>query len=694
MKRRVLSVALALSMLPYFAFAGPNGPVELEKRIDPWDVQENVTNNNNSNKNKKGKSSSSSSNSGGSLSGTLSSSDEFMMMMMVLFSMLGGLSGDPDLQDINPDAIKKVEKIIPKEASEDFKNFLGMGSAMGFIDINELSKFKNDLSKVRDENDIEAFVKKHPTVITKKYRAEVLEALSDDPGSSKSSHDTSEYYNPDNANMAPDGGGIYDTTDPDDNPFDIVKPKKKKPQNNNSENNNTADANNSTGVNNNEEMLHAEDSDNENVFDYNFDYKIEDNSGLSDSSSSGTDSSSGFMDFSLNVGGDSNVSSDDLIDYGFGLNSESEKERPKKISFQFVLNKDKPTEQLIDTGIDSKTTDRRDLTELLRQISVITKSEYVQDEKEVLLLSNGVVKTFSVDNKKLIEKDIPYSDVLSFFNSKDFEVKENLTRTGEKFLMVESFEKNKNIKVLVDGKEIKLTTPAKKENGIVFLPIRDIATAMGATINWNEKTYEANITKDNKSIQYKGSSDIAIKTQDNKNFKYHLEEKAEITKEKRLLAGISILVKTFDYDMYWDSWKQALRIESKEYKKEQERLEALESAQRGNANLVGVDKTEDKKETTPAEQPQTTTSEKAPEKTSNNPAETTNEVDNEVSNQDKIENESGEDSEEDNLDEEIKRPEKKKPSKKDRKKKKKDKKQGKTREKKKGIFSFRFGRKK
>lgn len=693
MKRRVLSVALALSMLPYFAFAGPNGPVELEKRIDPWDVQENVTDNSNSNKNKKEKSSNFSSNSGGSLSGTLSSSDEFMMMLG-LFSMLGGLSGDPDLQDINPDAIKKVEKVIPKSASEDLKNFLGMGAAMGFIDINELSKFKSDLSKVKDEDDIEAFVKKHPNVITKKYRAEVLEALSDDSGSSPSSHDTSEYYNPDNANMAPDGGGIYDITDPDDNPFDIVKPKKKKPQNNHSETNNGTDTNSNTEANNNKDMLHAEYSDDENTFDYNFDYKIEDNSGLSDSSSSGTDSSSGFMDFSLNVEGDSNVSSDDLLDYGFGLTPESKKERPKKISFQFVLNKDKPTEQLIDTGIDSKTIDRRDLTELLRQISVITKSEYVQDEKEVLLLSNGVVKTFNIDNTKLASKDIPYSDVLSFFNSKDFEVKENLTRTGEKFLMVESFEKNKNIKVLVDGKEIKLTTPAKKENGTVFLPIRDIATAMGATINWNEKTYEANITKDNKSVQYKGSSDIAIKTQDNKNFKYHLEEKAEITKEKRLLAGISILVKTFDYDMYWDSWKQALRIESKEYKKEQERLEALESAQRGNANLVGVDKTEDKKETTPVEQPQdnATTSEKTPDNISNNPTEKTKEVDNEVSNQDKIENGSGEDSEEQDLDEEIKKPEKKKPSKKDRKK--KDEKRGKTREKKKGIFGFRFGKKK
>lgn len=609
MKRKVISIALALSMFPYFAFAGSDGPVELDTRIDPWDMQENITesydNNNESNE-----------------SSTPSGKKD-------LFSIFGGITN------------KKKNKKIKK-------------------------------------NDDSLNETKGPTSDNKDYGND-------------------DYYNPDFANMTPDGGGIYDTTDPDDNPFETpTKPKKKKPNDKNTSNtvdsnDYTTDSGNFENTENPGDMYNFNNQENPNSsssspeFDYNFDYKIEDNSGLSDSHS-------GIFDMSLSSGGNSNVSSDELIDYGFGLSPDTKAERPKKISFQFVLNKNKPTEQVIDTGIDSTTTDRRDLTELLRQISVLTKSEYVQDEKEVLLLSNGKVKTCNISNEALIDKEIPFSDVLSYFNSGDFAVKENLTRVGEKFLMVDSFEKNKNIKVFVDGKEIKLTTPVKEENGIVFLPIRDIASAMGATVKWNDKTYEAHISKDNKSILYKGSSDIAIKTQEKKTFKYHLEEKAEITKEKRLLAGISILVKTFGYDMYWDSWTQSLKIESEKYKKEMERLEALESVQRSNENFVETDNIEEKKTTTPTEQPQNTTSEKTPDNTSNNPTEKTNKVENATSNQDKVENGSGEGSEEHDLDEEIKKPEKKKPSKKDRKK--KDEKRGKTREKKKGIFSFRFGRKK
>ncbi len=259
------------------------------------------------------------------------------------------------------------------------------------------------------------------------------------------------------------------------------------------------------------------------------------------------------------------VSDDQVLDFGFGnttgnidLNTgeiPNKPENKKKVSYQFALNKNMPNRQLIDTNIDVESKDINDLKELLRQSSIITKGSFLEDGDAFLLYSKGNIKTF--------KKDMPFKDILSFYNSEFFEVLSEKSRVGDKYLVVDSFEKNKAIKVLVDGKEVKLTASSKAENGMVFLPVRDIANAMGASVEWNKDTYIAKISKNNKIIEFKGSSDVVIKD----SLKYHLSEKTEVTPEKRLLTGVSILVKAFNYSMYWDSWEQALTIESPEYRK-------------------------------------------------------------------------------------------------------------------------------
>ncbi len=67
-----------------------------------------------------------------------------------------------------------------------------------------------------------------------------------------------------------------------------------------------------------------------------------------------------------------------------------------------------------------------------------------------------------------------------------------VTITKDKTVIVITIDSDK---ATVNGKEVKLDSPAFIENSRTYTPIRFIAEALGATVEWNEKTEEVTITK-------------------------------------------------------------------------------------------------------------------------------------------------------------------------------------------------------
>ena len=67
-----------------------------------------------------------------------------------------------------------------------------------------------------------------------------------------------------------------------------------------------------------------------------------------------------------------------------------------------------------------------------------------------------------------------------------------VTITKDKTVIVITIDSDK---ATVSGKEVKLDSPAFIENSRTYTPIRFISEALGATVEWNEKTEEVTITK-------------------------------------------------------------------------------------------------------------------------------------------------------------------------------------------------------
>ena len=72
------------------------------------------------------------------------------------------------------------------------------------------------------------------------------------------------------------------------------------------------------------------------------------------------------------------------------------------------------------------------------------------------------------------------------------------------------FAKDAAVRVFVDGKEAKLNPPAMMKDGKVYVGIRGIADALGATTKWDDKTKTAIITVGNKRTKISQSEGITV----------------------------------------------------------------------------------------------------------------------------------------------------------------------------------------
>lgn len=87
----------------------------------------------------------------------------------------------------------------------------------------------------------------------------------------------------------------------------------------------------------------------------------------------------------------------------------------------------------------------------------------------------------------------------------------NITYDSNQNKTVLSCHDDKYICVTVNGEEISNSSLAQIINGRTMVPVRSIAVALGATVQWYEETKEISITKNNEIIMLKiGSPEIKI----------------------------------------------------------------------------------------------------------------------------------------------------------------------------------------
>lgn len=224
-------------------------------------------------------------------------------------------------------------------------------------------------------------------------------------------------------------------------------------------------------------------------------------------------------------------------------------------TIQYTFDKNSKYPKYFDTGIkvsDETGIDGDMLKELLRQLSVKKNIKIVEDLNRAMALVDGklIILEGNVTDGKTLEK---------LFEETSISVKVQPTRAGGKFTLADYLEYKGEVIVEVNGEKVNLITDPVIENSRVLFPIRSIAKAMGANVEWNEKTKEAIVKKDGKTIVFKADSDIV--TVDG--VKYLISNKTSLNKEaNRILSVLNLLVNELDGEMYWDRTNSILKIET------------------------------------------------------------------------------------------------------------------------------------
>lgn len=244
------------------------------------------------------------------------------------------------------------------------------------------------------------------------------------------------------------------------------------------------------------------------------------------------------------------------------ISEDNKQELPEKVeTVKFNLNPQSDNAKLYDLGIPADTTEKELVAETLRQASILNGGRFVEDKDNLLLYKGNKIKVFP--------RTTPLKDLLAFFDDSKFVIEQDATRIGGKFTTADYLEIMGKLNIKVNGKDLVLTTNPQVVDGIVLVPVRDVAVALGAKVEWNQQTKIAKVTKGNTVIMLNDKNEIARQN----GVGYRLSASPEVSPEKRMLASISILVKNLDANMNWDAHANSLIIETNEYTKEREKQE-------------------------------------------------------------------------------------------------------------------------
>jgi serine protease Do len=137
------------------------------------------------------------------------------------------------------------------------------------------------------------------------------------------------------------------------------------------------------------------------------------------------------------------------------------------------------------------------------------------------------------------------------------------------------------LQVIVDGKKLSLSAGAYAEKGVTFVPMRDIFTALGATVTWEGKTETIIGRKGNRSISLKVGMKQAVI-----NGKTVKLDSPAVVRKGVTFVPVRFISEALNAKVKWDKAANAVRITSQEAAEQGEYNEWLEQ-QKNLPKLTG-----------------------------------------------------------------------------------------------------------
>lgn len=264
----------------------------------------------------------------------------------------------------------------------------------------------------------------------------------------------------------------------------------------------------------------------------------------------------------INVG-DSGYSSNDypgLAELGESPKKEHEpgedflKTRP---TIQYTFDVDGEYPIYTDTGISANEegfVHVEGMTELFNQFAILKNGKVVEDIDKIMLVIDGEVLIAKAGETKIEE-------LIKMFDNFPVKVKEDYSRAGGRFDLVEILETTGELPVEINTQRINLVSKPKIKNQRVHFPIRSIVENMDGEVEWNSETRIATVKKGDVVIKLKGDSDVV-----NINGEEYLISSPTFidNTEMRMLSLINLLVTELGGEMFYDAQLGGLVIETPE----------------------------------------------------------------------------------------------------------------------------------
>ncbi len=117
----------------------------------------------------------------------------------------------------------------------------------------------------------------------------------------------------------------------------------------------------------------------------------------------------------------------------------------------------------------------------------------------------------------------------------------------------------REIKITIDGKEVKTDVAPFIENSRTLVPVRFISETLGYKVDWNEGDRSVKITKDEKSIGLKiGSTEVTV--EDKGKTTTETIDVAPSIKEDRTFVPVRFISETMGLNVGWDDETSTVKI--------------------------------------------------------------------------------------------------------------------------------------
>lgn len=140
----------------------------------------------------------------------------------------------------------------------------------------------------------------------------------------------------------------------------------------------------------------------------------------------------------------------------------------------------------------------------------------------------------------------------------------NKIRVLQKYAAPASLPGDKSVKVLLNGELLKTDIPALMTPGAVLLPIRSVGTALGFTVNYDEKAQAGTLTKGNTVYSIAKNAKTVTKTVDGIAKQVALNA-ATSEKTGRLFIPVRFFAEESGFDIQWDDKAQVVVIRDKQF---------------------------------------------------------------------------------------------------------------------------------